>query len=40
MRIHVDAYVSYARRAVWQEAPCSSLTELYAPEIQHTRHNR
>ncbi|MCB1956244.1 MAG: pyrroloquinoline quinone biosynthesis protein C, partial [Rhodocyclaceae bacterium] len=29
----VDAYVNFARRAPWQEAVCSSLTELFAPEI-------
>jgi pyrroloquinoline-quinone synthase len=31
VRFAVDAYVSFARRASWQEAACSSLTELFAP---------
>jgi pyrroloquinoline-quinone synthase len=33
----VDAYVNFARRAPWQEAACSSLTELFAPEIHKKR---
>lgn len=33
----VDAYVNFARRAPWQEAVCSSLTELFAPEIHKQR---
>lgn len=37
VRFAVDAYVSFARRAVWQEAACSSLTELFAPEIHQSR---
>ena len=37
MRYAVDAYVSFARRAPWQEAVCSSLTELFAPEIHKQR---
>lgn len=36
VRFAVDAYVNFARRAPWQEAVCSSLTELFAPEI-HTQ---
>lgn len=36
VRFAVDAYVNFARRAPWQEAVCSSLTELFAPEI-HTK---
>lgn len=32
-----DAYVNFARRANWQEAACSSLTELFAPEIHQRR---
>lgn len=32
-----DAYVNFARRATWQEAACSSLTELFAPEIHQRR---
>ena len=31
VRFAVDAYVNFARRAPWQEAVCSSLTELFAP---------
>ena len=30
VRFAVDAYVNFARRASWQEAACSSLTELFA----------
>lgn len=37
VRFAVDAYVSFARRATWQEAACSSLTELFAPEIHKQR---
>jgi pyrroloquinoline-quinone synthase len=37
LRFAVDAYVSFARRAPWQEAVCSSLTELFAPEIHKQR---
>lgn len=33
----VDAYVHFARRAPWQEAVCSSLTELFAPQIHQER---
>jgi pyrroloquinoline-quinone synthase len=33
----VDAYVNFARRAPWQEAACSSLTELFAPDIHKQR---
>ena len=33
----VDAYLDFARRAPWQEAVCSSLTELFAPEIHKQR---
>ncbi|MCB1897580.1 MAG: pyrroloquinoline-quinone synthase PqqC [Rhodocyclaceae bacterium] len=33
----VDAYVNLARRVPWQEAVCSSLTELFAPEIHKQR---
>jgi len=36
-RFAVDAYVNFARRAPWQEAVCSSLTELFAPEIHKQR---
>jgi pyrroloquinoline-quinone synthase len=37
VRFAVDAYVSFARQAPWQEAVCSSLTELFAPEIHQQR---
>jgi pyrroloquinoline-quinone synthase len=37
VRFAVDAYVNFARRAPWQEAICSSLTELFAPEIHQQR---
>ena len=37
LRVAVDAYVNFARRAPWQEAVCSSLTELFAPEIHKQR---
>lgn len=37
VRFAVDAYVRFARTASWQEAACSSLTELFAPEIHQSR---
>ena len=37
LRFAVDAYVNFARQAPWQEAVCSSLTELFAPEIHKQR---
>ena len=37
LRFAVDAYVNFARRAPWQEAVCSSLTELFAGEIHKQR---
>lgn len=37
LRFAVDAYVNFARRAPWQEAMCSSLTELFAPKIHKER---
>ena len=37
VRFAVDAYVNFARRAPWTEAVCSSLTELFAPEIHQQR---
>lgn len=37
VRFACDAYVNFARRATWQEAACSSLTELFAPEIHQRR---
>lgn len=37
VRFAVDAYVNFARQAPWQEAVCSSLTELFAPAIHKQR---
>lgn len=37
VRFAVDAYINFARRVPWQEAVCSSLTELFAPEIHKQR---
>ena len=37
VRFAVDAYVNFARRAPWQEAVCSSLTEMFAPHIHLER---
>ena len=37
VRFAVDAYVMFARRSSWQEAACSSLTELFAPTIHQRR---
>ncbi len=37
VKFAVDAYVNFARHAPWQEAVCSSLTELFAPEIHKQR---
>jgi pyrroloquinoline-quinone synthase len=37
VRFAVDAYVNFARTRPWQEAVCSSLTELFAPEIHKDR---
>ncbi len=37
VRFAVDAYVNFARRASWQEAVCSSLTEMFAPQIHKDR---
>jgi pyrroloquinoline-quinone synthase len=37
VRFAVDAYVNFARRAGWQEAASSSLTELFAPQIHQSR---
>lgn len=37
VRFACDAYLNFARRATWQEAACSSLTELFAPEIHQSR---
>src|SRR4051794_26260761 len=37
VRFAVDAYVNFARNAPWQEAVCSSLTEMFAPQIHKER---
>lgn len=37
VRFAVDAYVNFARQQPWQEAVCSSLTELFAPNIHRQR---
>ena len=37
VRFAVDAYINFGRRAPWQESVCSSLTELFAPEIHKER---
>jgi len=37
VRFAVDAYLRFAKEATWQEAVCSSLTELFAPEIHQKR---
>lgn len=37
VRFAVDAYVNFARRVPWQEAVCSSLTELFAMDIHKQR---
>lgn len=37
VRFAVDAYVNFARRSPWQEAACSSLTELFAADIHKER---
>lgn len=36
-RFAVDAYINLARQRPWQEAVCSSLTELFAPHIHQQR---
>lgn len=37
VRFAVDAYVNFVRQAPWEEGVCSSLTELFAPEIHRQR---
>ena len=37
VRFAVDAYVNFARSKPWQEAVCSSLTEMFAPKIHKDR---
>ncbi len=39
VRFAVDSYYNFAKTAPWQEAVCSSLTELFAPEIHQQRLN-
>jgi pyrroloquinoline-quinone synthase len=37
VRFAVDAYVTFARTRPWQEAVCSSLSELFAPQAHNDR---
>jgi len=37
VRFAVDAYVNLARTRPWQEAACSSLTEMFAPQAHNDR---
>ena len=37
VRFAVEAYINFARRVSWQEAACSSLTEMFAPKIHQKR---
>ena len=37
VRFAVDAYINFARQRPWQDAVCSSLTELFAPRIHKER---
>ncbi|KAK3582175.1 hypothetical protein CHS0354_023709 [Potamilus streckersoni] len=37
VKFAVDAYVNFVRNVTWQEAACSSLTELFAPQIHQKR---
>jgi pyrroloquinoline-quinone synthase len=37
VRFACDAYLNFCRRQPWQEAVCSSLTELFAPTIHKER---
>ncbi len=37
VRFACDAYVEFARRSPWQEGVCSSLTEMFAPQIHKDR---
>jgi pyrroloquinoline-quinone synthase len=39
VRFAVEAYINFARQRPWQEAVCSSLTELFAPHIHKERIN-
>jgi pyrroloquinoline-quinone synthase len=37
VRFACDAYVNFVRSAPWQEGVCSSLTEMFAPQIHKDR---
>ena len=37
VRFACDAYINFCRGASWQEAACSSLTELFAPDMSMVR---
>lgn len=37
VRFACDAYVNFARQSPWQEGVCSSLTEMFAPQIHKDR---
>src|SRR5207245_8432731 len=37
VRFAVDAYLNFARTRPWQEAACSSLTEMFAPRAHQDR---
>jgi pyrroloquinoline-quinone synthase len=37
VRFAVDAYINFVRNHNWQEAACSSLTEMFAPTIHKQR---
>jgi pyrroloquinoline-quinone synthase len=37
VRFACDAYLNFARRGPWQEGVCSSLTEMFAPQIHKDR---
>ncbi len=39
VKFAVDSYFNFAKQAPWQEAVCSSLTELFAAEIHQQRLN-
>jgi pyrroloquinoline-quinone synthase len=39
VRFSIDAYLNFARAATFEEAACSSLTELFAPIIHQRRLN-
>ena len=37
VRFAVDGYINFAHQRPWEEAVCSSLTELFAPEAHRSR---